>query len=271
MFDIVNGKVRARKWPRSRGKPKTLAQKKRQDDFAAAQRASKFTAPQQMVDFTNATDGTPLLPRDLMTMMLYNRMYAFQLPNGKVLNPMPAVNDVSASLDVLGAEVGQILVRQPQGWRQAPAPGGTTITVLHDETITAPVPYVQINGLGNHPFVRFYALQLQASTGGIRRAIVSLDNAVTWKNTNGDYDYWSTNGWYAPMADFPLHQNGISDPRGSLFEFWLNTEGLPPVLNNCIWPQMVMMPNDVGPITNMRIFNDAGNLISGRVIAVSFG
>lgn len=78
-----------------------------------------------MVDIWNATQGTPLLPRDIVTTLLYNRVAYFELPNGEKLYPMMIASKVSEALDALSQTPGDILIRTPAGWAAIPYDPGT--------------------------------------------------------------------------------------------------------------------------------------------------
>lgn len=119
MQDIAYGQERVRAWPRSRGPAKTKAEKAAQDKFALIQRMAAYLAPGVLAYIHKAVGNSPLLPRDVVTMMLYNRWMAFDLEDGRTLWPMVAYNDVSEALDVLTKEVGDYLVRTAGGWRGA--------------------------------------------------------------------------------------------------------------------------------------------------------
>jgi hypothetical protein len=86
------------------------------DKFAQANRATKWMAPQIIRDFTEATANTPLLPRDLLVSILYNRLAAFVVQGGKVMFPMPAYTDVSEALDAISQQIGYTIIRGPDGW-----------------------------------------------------------------------------------------------------------------------------------------------------------
>ena len=131
MIDTVDGQLRVRSWPRARGAPKTKAQKERQDWFRDVQKAANYQAPQQMNEIIAATDGTPLLPRDIFTHMMSGRMLTFTLPNGRTLFPMAFRKEVSKSLDAISQTVGDMLIRTNEGWAAIPvtdiAGGGTPL------------------------------------------------------------------------------------------------------------------------------------------------
>jgi hypothetical protein len=121
MQDVALGQERVRVWPRKRGRAKTKAQREANDKFRVAQMCCNYVAPQIYLWAHEARKGTPLLTRDLLNMMLYNRLLIFDLEDGRTLTPMTGITDVSASLDVLGKDVGSTLMRTPDGWRAVPA------------------------------------------------------------------------------------------------------------------------------------------------------
>lgn len=122
--DISQGAERVRKWPEKRGRTRDRAEKARLDKFRAAQMAAKFMAPQIVQAFTDAVKGTPLMPRDLLTSMVYGRLAMFVLDDGRALWPTVAQNDVSRALDVLSQTPNTILVRGEEAWEGVPYGGG---------------------------------------------------------------------------------------------------------------------------------------------------
>lgn len=129
MSDIVKGQSRVRAWPRKRKSTQHPDQVAAAKKFANAQFATKFMAPQMVADFASAVQGTPLLPRDLLTSMLYGRLAAFVLEDGKVRYPMPARIDVSQSLDALGNTPGMTLIRREDYWEAIDASAQSAIGV----------------------------------------------------------------------------------------------------------------------------------------------
>lgn len=124
MMDMVNGQIRVRAWPRKRGQAGTPDQIANRKKFAEVQRASRYIAPQTYAQIVDATARTPLLPRDIITMMMYNRVAAFTLPDGRTLYPMPVKADVSEALDALSQTDGDTLVRENGVWVGKPYAGG---------------------------------------------------------------------------------------------------------------------------------------------------
>lgn len=85
MVDTINGKLRVRKWPVKRGQPKSEQVRIQNDRFASAQRLAK-TAPFQLVNrLIDATKGTGLYPRDLLTQMILAGRFEVEFPDGTVL------------------------------------------------------------------------------------------------------------------------------------------------------------------------------------------
>lgn len=127
-MDVSGGAERLRKWPRKRGKNLPQVTKDQNDWFLQAQWATKYIPAIQMVQAMEATENTPLLPRDIMTMLFANRMFMLSLPDGRRLYPTVARNDVSESLDVIGSVQGTILFRGLDWW--SPLTPGTVGQVL---------------------------------------------------------------------------------------------------------------------------------------------
>lgn len=122
MLDIWRGKERARSWPKKRGKklhPKVADQN---EWFRQAQWATKYMPAKMYWQVAAAVQGSPLLPRDILTMMLAGRLAAFHLPDGRILWSKEVANDVSTALDVISDQPGAMLVRGEAGW-QALLPG----------------------------------------------------------------------------------------------------------------------------------------------------
>lgn len=228
MIDIVGGKIRVRKWPRKRRRAKTTAEQQGRDKFAAAQRAAKYIAPGIMKMFTEKTQGTPLLPRDLSTMMLYNRMYAFQLPDGRKVYPMPAYNDVSEALDVISNLEGMTLKRGANGWEAAPygeGGGGWELIKQDDMAVVGPTTYSQIDNAADYNEIFISLEAVYMTTIDSMRVDASVNDGLTWQTGSSAY------GWIRDL--------GRQDAQG------------PPLLNSA---------NNIRPVNAaMQIFNfDAG-------------
>lgn len=113
---VVRGQEIARKWPVGRKgniHPKTAAQ---MEWFRQAQWAFKLSAPRLQQAFTEACAGSPLLPRDVFTMGLAQRLFRAYAPGGRKIYPMATVTGVSDSLDALSQVKGTMLIRGEELW-----------------------------------------------------------------------------------------------------------------------------------------------------------
>ena len=209
MQDVSRGAERTRAWPRSRGKPKAPGEAERQKKFAMANLATKYVAPQIAVDFTNAVKGTPLLPRDLLISMFYQRLAAIVMPDGKVLWPMPARNDVSQALDALANQPGQMLRRGPAIWEPveeiastakgcvltrataftvAPANADTPVTwtgqVVDQNDFFDPTDSTKITCREEGWYAGYMRAVYTGGTGSYRKASVEISGVTTfWQDT----------------------------------------------------------------------------------------
>lgn len=120
MIDTFRGQLRARAWPRKRGKPKSAKTQQHVERFVAVSRALKFGHPDEHAAAIKATKGTPLYTRDLLTMIAYNRAWYLEFQDGRTLYTVAMRQDVSDSLDVLSQRDGDILVRIDGLWRGVP-------------------------------------------------------------------------------------------------------------------------------------------------------
>ena len=116
----ARGILYAAKWPRTRGKSPHPNVRHNQDWFKEAQAAQKVTAPRVIVTAMEATHGTPLLPRDLLTAAMAGRLFAITEAGRGTLFPVAARQDVSQSLDIIGQKHGDILVRRDDIWSVLP-------------------------------------------------------------------------------------------------------------------------------------------------------
>lgn len=116
MLDVVNGQERARGWPKKRGKklhPTTIDQN---EWFRQAQWATKFMPAEMYWKVAQAVQGSPLLPRDILTMMMAGRLLAFTGPDGTTIWSRQVLSDVSDALDAITNSPGAMLIRGEDGW-----------------------------------------------------------------------------------------------------------------------------------------------------------
>lgn len=274
MVDTVHGKTRFRAWPRSRKKGGTLEQVANQNKFMNAQRATKYFAPEMYEFFMAQVENSPLLPRDVMTMMLYNRLYAFDLPDGRTLWPMPAYQDVSQSLDVITNQEGQTMVRGANGWQPAIPPGPglqTRFTKVFDLEITSAMSEVIITEINTYNECLIFCMGVTASVSSFRQMQVSTDNGMTFYNTSGDYVIINPIGSVSNSSACRFHTGNAAGVRWGV----LGIQGI-----NAGGPQMIQFyPGDDqlrlfvatdDPINALRISNNAGgNLTGGRLVVLA--
>jgi hypothetical protein len=118
-----------RKWPKPQSKSTKQKNALQIDWFRQATHLCKYVDPRTQVTMRLATEGTPLMPRDLLLSLMAGRIFAIDLDDGRTLYPMSAIKDVQAAIEVLGQRVGETLVRGPDGWQSSgTAPEGHVLT-----------------------------------------------------------------------------------------------------------------------------------------------
>jgi len=104
------------KWPKKRSRPlhpKTVALA---DRFSKIGRMVRYLDPKQQVAAIEATKGTPLYPRDILSMGLAGTLFYYVEPSGQRIFSMATRVAVSESLDVIGDVEGTLLVRSGNLW-----------------------------------------------------------------------------------------------------------------------------------------------------------
>lgn len=104
------------RWPSRRKRPlhpKTVAQA---DWFQQAATLTKYLDPEFQTAARNAVKDTPLYPRDVAMMQMAGTLMAFKHDGERTLYSMATRTKVSESLDVLGDELGGVLVRHGEFW-----------------------------------------------------------------------------------------------------------------------------------------------------------
>lgn len=273
MQDTVNGSARTRVWPRKRGRGGTKAQKDNRDKFMNAQRATKYFAPGMYQHFMKQVEDSPLLPRDAMTMMLYNRLYAFILPSGKVLWPMPAYQDVSQSLDVISNEPGMTMFRGPDGWQAVMAPGpsaATRWTFLKDVPVVDDEQYLDIKDIGGFNEYWIIVRNVGSNSSNRRALHLSTDNGNSFFSTGSDYTYINPNGTEVSVTEIAMTTGNYSSPKSGIAMITGNYSGTYPMITV---PAYEGKPNlftgSIDPINAIRLLcNNGGTLVGGHVIVM---
>lgn len=132
---VRDGQIITAKWPKKRGKSKNPKVLEAQEWFRQAQWVSKYWPAQMQAQCAEAVKGTPLMPRDLMTMIMAGRAWYWVSEQGWKVFSMAAVKDVSDSLDVISQVPGSMLWRGPSLWtRIEPGALGTVLTSTGADT-----------------------------------------------------------------------------------------------------------------------------------------
>lgn len=90
------------------------------EKFRQVQIATKYVTGEEARAAISAAKDTPFLPRDLLTMAMYGRLFSIQIAGGPKLVPMAFKKDVSESLDTITQEPGFMMVRGPDFWEALP-------------------------------------------------------------------------------------------------------------------------------------------------------
>lgn len=136
MMDISGGNLRARAWPTHRKRVRSAMVQGREEHFANVQRAWNYYFPDGQRWMQEATGPTPMLPRDMWTMMIYNRLFAFQMLDGRTIYPMPAKLDVERSLDAITQTPGEVLRKTATGWEGTSEVGGDLMQRVNTPRLT---------------------------------------------------------------------------------------------------------------------------------------
>jgi len=125
MVDTVRGAGRIRAWPRTRSIPKGSTQAERNERFRVGMQFIKYLTAKEQATVNEAVKGTPLMPRDILTQLIYRRVFQLGPGGPGTVYSMATRQDVSESLDALANTPGQTLVRGTKFWEGgAPASGG---------------------------------------------------------------------------------------------------------------------------------------------------
>jgi hypothetical protein len=267
MQDVSQGVERNRAWPPKRKKNLPEVTKDQNDLFRQYQWATKYWPPKLYIQAMQAVKGTPLLPRDLMTMIMANRLAVITMEDGTRKFPMTAVQDVSASLDAITQIEGQSIRRGSDYWEGfTPGGGGGEWTLIGVEEITSPVPSVDFIDLAGANQIIIIGRLLTASASTWRKAQVSIDNGANYFDGASDYFGVAASGQETARDNIFEHTGGTVAARtmGGLI---LNAAitGVPklglPI--NAMAPQYFNA--SLEPINAVRIKALSGNLTGGTV------
>ena len=232
MLDVVNGSERARAWPKKRGKklhPKTVEQN---EWFRQAQWATKFMAPEMYWQIAAAVQGTPLLPRDILTMMLAGRLAAFTLPSGRTIWSKQVSNDVTTALDVICDIPGALLVRGETQW-QAILPGADGLILTSKGPGQLPEWDANGGGGGAEPAIIGWPYPGTASDVLTAGYVSALNVAVAPQQTISKVGFWAETASPTTQWHGAVYANNAGNPGALITEATAIKTGIVAGMNFC--------------------------------------
>lgn len=269
MIDTVNGQVRVRAWPKKRPQPPTAAQAPVRVKFAQSQYAWNYMADNQQRWIMEQRANTPLLPRDVVTAMMFNQLANFQLPDGRMLYPMPARTEVSFALDAITQTEGAFLRRGGNGWEEWLQPNPNSWTVVHDAAIANPTAQIVVQNLGSYSEIDVLFTAVTVAASGNRSLQLSQTNGASFINAAGNYNEFSGAGILATNFFIPGLTTASSAARYGRFTIFN-----PPSPGRV----RVEIPNtnftsylalNANPIDAFRFYSGGGNLTGGRLTVLA--
>lgn len=300
MVDVCRGVLRVRKWPRKRGTPKSALQRWWNDWFRQGNLLAKYADAASQTRAIEITAGSGMYPRDYLLKAMRGRLYVWRDQFGWVWHSMAARGDISQSLDVLGQTIGDLLVRGKTYW--APAAGGVLGDVVTHRGPADPPEWLapaggggvtqeQLPGTPISPdnTVAAYEFDVSAytSVNFVLDAIgfaasdrpmfrFSTDNGATYRNGATDYMRAfidkATNGIAGKTEINATHLNAASGQQVH-FNFynlrvgqcgWLGVGGTTSALAKSLGGFATF----AGPITDIKLYSNAGNNMNAGTIRV---
>jgi len=143
----LRGQLIVSKWPRRRGRPThptTIAQNEK---FKQANWLTKYASAAVQMTQRAIVEGTQMLPRDLMIAAMYGRGPYIDIPGPQRRYPIAAIQDLSDTLDILGAVPGSVLVRASGLWEvRTPGVAGYVLTAQTPPAPAAWAPQLSAPG-----------------------------------------------------------------------------------------------------------------------------
>lgn len=269
MIDITNGQVRLRAWPKPRGKKATPAQQRVRDTFAIAQWLWNYLTPEQQRWLLHVTQNTPLLPRDILTALIFNRFANILLPDGRIAYPMPFRAETSAALDTITQTVGHILVRGANGWEGQEPSGGAGWQLLLDQSYIGTRTETELTGLEDFSEIRVFTTSWNTDGNFQRRARVAM--APTGPYLTGASDYLTFNDNEQGTTNDHLAWNGSSFPF-PMSQYMTITQGIdtaPTIFQPNSNTLTSVIAGASGPISRLRLYAGGGLLSGGRIVALA--
>lgn len=296
---VSGGEVRVAAWPTHRRKGHRSELSDTEEWFRQAQWASKYWPAQMQVQCAEAVKGTPLMPRDIMTMIMAGRAFMWVSEDGWKVYSVAARNDVSESLDVLSQYPGSILYRGTTVWEATIAPARNYILVSNDPG-EGPEwkPLTGSGGIQNWTVNKHWdfaidgavsavvsdpldgaaealvVIDLVTTSASVQRVVqISTDGGLTWWNTTGDYSEYGPTGIVANNNAFFTHTTATAAARSTALQLLNIGSSLSPkvatLINRGVGARFSATP---ALPTHLRVFgsqssgpNPTGTLTGGTV------
>lgn len=270
IFSTFRGVPYVRPWPKPMPLKEGTPRAKAAEAFAAANRAIKITDGNFYAEQWKITQGTPMLPRDIMLAAMYGRAYTLVMPDGQEIWSMRARADVSSSLDVLGSTQGKMLVRGERYWEPADVPAGAGAWALTDDiTISgSPTEYI-FDVQGNHDFF-ILARDVTFALSQTRNLYLSTDGGATYWNTSPDYFSISVGGAHTGQNRIMLqHLNETGPKSGTGHLMGLDIQGPDKIIHTPTFPRAItVFQASEDPITHVKFAGHSGVAMTGGRLRV---
>ncbi len=298
MIDTVRGVLRVRKWPKKRGTPRSALQRWWIDWFRQANILAKYVDGASQALAIAMTKGSGLYPRDVLLKAMRGRLYHFTDQDGNKWFPMAGIQDISDTLDMLAQTVGSVLVRAVDRWRAA----GPDVPAIGDALTyqgpttppiwTAPGAGVSQQALPGMPIVpnntvNYYDIDVSSyaditlnlinigfAGADVPRLRVSTDGGIAFHAAASDYHNFTLTAASFGNSDASLwgiaFANVTTGHDGSFCITGLRA-GRAMYGGECgtsaaAGGRRSGFMNLDGPITDIRIFSNAGNNFNAGVI-----
>jgi hypothetical protein len=280
MQDVSQGVERNRKWPEKRKAKLPDVTKDQNEQFRQYQWATKYFAPELYKMWAESVKGTPLLPRDIMTMLMSGRLMAINLPDGRIMYPKVAAMDVSASLDTITQAIGDFLIRGADGWEGfSGAIPGQSLTLINDQLLAADAASMSVSAIpqtGRDLIIAISSRGTTTTPGGRIRFNGDTGNNYVWEQwsrygvgTGNPSSY--IQGFEACRSDAAANNFSNDEMRIAEYASTAKHKQLKGVLATyaqTVNPKTVSQEvcgvwQSLAPITDFVVFPATGNFLAG--------
>jgi hypothetical protein len=217
-----------------------------------------------------AVEDTPLLPRDVLTAMMFNRFANAVLPDGRTLYPVTARNDVSQALDAITQTPNATLIRGAEFWEEYPLPSLGNFATLYDAAVPVGTTTIDVSGLEDHQIIVFLIDDMDPATSSRPRFRLSTDGGSSFYSTNGDYRRFA-DGAATGLTTAAVMTNTASTVERSAMAVLFNT---PPGVRNCwlniVRPDAGYLAASTDTITDVRFLGESSTFGITRLIVLGW-